>query len=117
MNPPDPLSKLLKNWQPVNPGSTERFVQDTMQRIHGEKAIPIWQRQWSLWTEILDDWLPSPNIWLPAAASFILLLTVIQWLEAEQRAKTMAAIQWRQELIQPLNRLSLTGTYAQLKKE
>ena len=117
MNPPDHLSKLLKNWQPVSHETMDRFVQDTMQRIHGEKTVPIWQRRWSLWTETLDEWLPSPNVWLPAAASFILLLTAIQWFEAEQRAKTMVASQWRQELIQPLNRLSLTGTYAQLKKE
>ena len=117
MNSPDPLSKLLKNWRPSSPGSTEQFTQDTMRRIHQANEMPVWKGWSESWAWILNDWLPSPNIWLPAAASLILLLTAVQWLEAEQRAKTMAAIQWRQELIQPLNGLSFTGAYHQLKKE
>ena len=114
MNPNDPLSKLLRQWKPSNPSfSVERFTADTMRkiRLHPRKSSLESRIQ-----SIFEEWLPSPNILVPIAASLILFLAAFHWIDATQQTKNLVAFQWYEELSQPMAKASLAGTYAQLEK-
>ena len=114
MNPMDPLSRLLRQWKPSNPSfSAERFTADTMReiRLRPKKSFP------ESWIQsVFDEWLPSPNVLVPVAAGVILLLTIFQWNGILQQTKNIVAFQWYEELSQPMAKVSLAGTYAQLEK-
>jgi len=114
----DPLSKLLQNWQPQSPIDNQKFAKDVMRQIRQIKTEPSWKRVISVWSEILDEWLPSPRVLVPVAASLVLFLGGIEWtFKAEGQAKTLAALQWHERISKPLAKESLTGTYAQLTKK
>lgn len=111
----DSLTKLLKTWQPKDPSfSVERFIADTMRqiRLHSQRSFP---RTWI--QLIMDEWLPSPNILMPIAASVILFLAIFHWNGIVQQTKNMTASQWYEELSRPMAKSSLTGAYTQLRKE
>jgi hypothetical protein len=114
----DPLSQLLQNWQPKCPIDNQKFAYDVMRRIRQAKTEPFWKRAIATWSEVLDEWLPSPGILVPVAASLVLFLGVIQWtFKAEQQAKTLAALQWHEQVAKPLAKQSLAGTYVQLTRK
>ena len=117
MNENDSLSRLFKTWQPKSPHLPEPFVQETVRRIRQSKSEPFWKRLANRWSETLSEWLPSPNMAIPVAASLIIFLGALQWNAGVHEAKTLAALQWHEELSQPLAKVSLTGTYAQLAQQ
>ena len=117
MNSKDPLSKLLKSWQPRNPHPLPSFVSGTLREIRLSRAESPWVRFAGAWDEFLRTWMPAPRVFVPVAAAFVLLVAVFHWTIATEKARTVAAMKWQQELTQPLSTVSLTGTYARLEKE
>lgn len=116
MNDSDLLSKLMKNWQPQSPHSTERFVQDTMRKIRLGKEEPALKRWTESFGELLSEWLPAPRILLPVAASIVILFGIVQGLGAIGQAKTVAALSWHEQLSHTRSNVSLTGAYSELSK-
>lgn len=117
MNENDPLSRLLKNWQPQSPYGTEQIAQNVMRLIRQRQTEPLWKRLGIQWAEFLSDWLPSPNVLVPVAASIILFVGALQLTLGVREAKSLAALQWQEQLSNPLAKASLTGSYAQFVKQ
>ncbi|MBI4028320.1 MAG: hypothetical protein HY360_25270 [Verrucomicrobia bacterium] len=116
MNATDPFSKLLQGWRPSHPdpAAESRFVEETMRRIRLAPPGMTWEDRL---TVFLEEWLPSPNAFLPVAASLVVLLAAFQWAEAVQRGKSLAALRWHQDLSQPTSKGTLSGSYARLVME
>ncbi len=117
MNDQDPLSQLFKDWQPQSPHQGDRFVQDTLRRIRKVRQESLWKRALIACTEFSETWLPSPGIGVSVAASVILLLAGFYWSDAIQQGKSLAALQWHEQLSNPLSKESLAGTYAQFTQK
>lgn len=117
MNPNDPLSRLLKSWEPESPYSSGQIAQNVLRRIRQGRVDPLWKRLAHHWGEILEEWLPSPNAWLPVAASLVLFLGVLQWNRGVNQAKMFAAMHWHEQLSSPLAKASLSGAYEELVKK
>lgn len=121
MNTRDPLDELLKKWELKSPHSTAKFVSDTLRAIRVRETRPGWRITWDGWLEGADDWmgewLPSPRVLLPVAASLILLVVSLQWAKAGRQAEAVAAFRWQQEMTQPMGQGSLSGDYARFIRE
>jgi len=110
----DPLSDLLRNWQPQSPHRPEWLAQDTMRQIRHLPAKSFWRE---ILTELLEQWLPAPRIWVPFSASVIMLFAIIQGNHAVEKAKALAAVKWQEQISQPLATRSLTGAYISSTQE
>ncbi len=109
----DPLSELFKKWQPIHPASRQDFVRDVMRRIRQEQIAPQGKGGWKGWGRILDEWLPSPAVLVPACAAVMLIVAAFQWNKAVKQAKEIAALQWHEEISKPFGKVSISGTIAQ----
>lgn len=117
MTPPDPLSKLLQQWQPEDPDPQTAFVPETLRRLRAERARSPWSRTSEAWTEFLNAWLPAPRILVPSAAAAIVFAVALQWNAIEREARGLAALAWQQTVSQPDARISLAGAWLESKKE
>jgi hypothetical protein len=114
---PDPLNDIFREWQPKSPHRSEDLVQDTLRKISQVPRESVWQRLEIFLEESFANWLPSPRVLLPVAASLVLLAMGLRWTEAGRLGESLAALQWRQELNQPLSKHSIAGAYAALVEE
>jgi hypothetical protein len=121
MNENHELSKLLGQWQPKNPHSLPKFVNDTVREIRRLDNRPWWKVWADSCSERADDltaeWLPSPRALVPVAAAAILLVSIVQWTKVESQEDQIAALRWQQNNSMPTEGASLTGVYANIMQE
>lgn len=121
MKPSDPLSDLLKRWEPKSPHMTAKFVSDALRAIRVRETRPGWRIAWDGWLERVDgwmgEWLPAPRALVPVAAALILFVTLVRWTAVDARTEAVAALRWQQSMNQPMGPTSLSGGYAGFMKE
>jgi hypothetical protein len=106
MNDQDNLSKLLQQWKPDSPIKTEKFAADTMRAIRQGPSASFIQCLLSSLEEVIDSWLPSPNIFIPAALIVILGITSLHWKSATDKGMTFASLRWQESVGLPSLNLS-----------
>lgn len=117
----DPLSDLLKRWEPKSPHATAKFVNDTVRAIRLRETRPAWRIAWDGWTERLDgwitEWLPAPRVLVPVAAALLVLTTALQWTSIDSHAPAVAALRWQQTMSQPMGGSTLSASYSGFVRE
>jgi len=113
MNPSDPLENLLKSWTPQSPQDPPSFTRETMAHIRSLKKEPFLRKTLRIFDELSEDWLPSPGVLVPIAALLVLFVAVHQSQRGIENAKAVAALEWHEELSNPLAKTTLTGAYHQ----
>jgi hypothetical protein len=113
MKHPDPFEKLLQNWTPQNPHDISRYTRETMSLIRGSPKESLWERISVITEDFLNTWLPSPNVLLPIALGMVLFFAATASESSVEKVKNIAAIQWYDEITNPLAQNSLTGVFKQ----
>jgi hypothetical protein len=98
MNQQDKLSKLLQQWEPHSPIKTEKFAADTIRAIRQSPPASFGQHFASILQGIVDSWLPSPNIFVPAAMILVLAITGLHWKSATDKGITFASLRWQESV-------------------